>query len=173
MSSTERAVARRRPPVKSAGPAPELSRLGLVQLRAYRAALSAEDDKVSYWRRLLQGRVDLLEAQAIADDTLSLADLARVLGDTGSGRTRHALMRVPAPAQLPDLPDLDELCHLWASDPQDIDEAADVIERLQAEENRLSEYRSGLHQRIDAATGELMMRYRADPRAALVLLPHE
>jgi hypothetical protein len=159
--------------VRSAGPAPELSRLWLAELRAYRAALSAEEDRVSYWWRLLQGRIDLLEAQAVSEDTLSLADLVRVLGDTGSGRSRRTLMRVPAPVHLPDLPDLDVLCLLWAADPQDVDEVADVIERLHAKENRLSEYRSGLHQRIDAATGELMMRYRADPRAALVLLPHE
>lgn len=171
--STEQPVARRRPSVRSAGPAPELSRLGLAELRAYRAALSAEEDRVSYWRRLLQGRVDLLEAQAVSEDTLSLADLVRVLGDTGSGRARRTLMRVPAPVQLPDLPDLDELCHLWAADPQDVDELADVMWRLHAKEKKLSDYRSGLHQRIDAATGELMMRYRADPRAALVLLPRE
>jgi len=171
--STEQAVARRRPPVKSAGPAPELSRLGLAELRAYRAALSAEEDKVSYWRRLVQGRVDLLKAQAVSENTLSLVDLVRVLGDTGSGRARRTLMRIPAPLQLPDLPDLDELCHLWAADPQGVDEVADVVDRLHVKEKRLSAYRSGLHQRIDAATGELMMRYRADPRAALVLLPQE
>jgi hypothetical protein len=171
--SAERAVARRRPPVKSAGPAPELSQLGFAELRAYRAALTAEEDKVSYWRRLVQGRVDLLEAQANSGDTLSLADLVRVLGDTGSGRSRRTLMRVPAPVQLPDIPNLDELCHLWAADPEDVDEVADVIDRLHAKERKLSEYRSSLHERIDSATGELMMRYRADPRAALALLPQE
>jgi hypothetical protein len=171
--STERAVARRRPPVKSAGAAPELSRLGLAELRAHRAALSAEEDKVSYWRRLLQGRVDLLEAQAISENTLDLAALIRVLGDTGSGRSRRSLMRVPAPVQLPDLPDLEDLCQLWTTDPQDVDEVANVVERLRAKETALSEYRNALHQRIDAATGELMMRYRADPRAALMLLPPE
>lgn len=170
--SGEHAVGRRRPPVKLAGPAPELSGLGLAELRAYRSALSAEEDKVSYWRRLLHGRIDLLEAQAGSQDSLSLADLVRVLGDTGTGRSRRALMRVPAPVQLPDLPDLDQLGELWAVDPHD-DQVADLIERLHANASRLSEYRSALHQRIDAATGELIMRYRADPRAALVLLPQE
>jgi hypothetical protein len=169
--SGEQGVARRRPPVKSAQPAPELSGLGLVELQSYRAALRIEEDKVSYWRRLLQGRVDLLLAQASSENSLSLADLVRVLGDTGSGRSRRTLLRVPAPVQLPDLPDLEELCHLWAADPQDAHEVADLVERLHAKESKLSEYRSALHQRIDAATGELIMRYRADPRAALVLLP--
>ena len=165
--------ARRRPPVKFAASAPELSDLGLDQLRAYRAALSAEEDKVSYWRRLLHGRMDLLQAQATSEATLSLADLVRVLGDTGSGRSRRALMGIPAPTELPDLPDLDQLTHLWSTDPQDPDEADRLIELLRAEGTRLSDYRSALHERIDAATGELIMRYRANPQAALVLLPQE
>ena len=169
----EHAVGRRRPPVKLAASAPELSELGLVELRHYRAALSAEEDKVSYWRRILQGRVDLLKAQAGSHLALSLVDLVRVLGDTGTGRARRALMGVPAPEQLPDLPDLDQLTDLWAAEPHDPDEIDDLIERLRAVESRLSDYRSALHERIDAATGELIMRYRADPKAALVLLPQE
>ncbi len=167
----EPAVAWRRPPVRSASPSAELSGLGLAQLRAYRAALSAEEDKVSYWRRLLHGRLDLLEAQATSENTLSAADLVRVLGDTGSGQSRRTLMGVPAPVELPGLPDFDELCRVWDADPHDADEVADVAERLRAEASRLSEYRSALHERIDAATGELIVRYRADPSTALALLP--
>ena len=171
--SSKHAVVHRRPPVKFAEPAPELSGLGLDQLRAYRAALSAEEDKVSYWRRLLHGRVDLLQAQASSHDALSIADLVRVLGDTGTGRSRRALLGIPTAVPLPDLPDLDQLAQLWESDPGDPDEVAHLVERLRAKESRLSEYRTALHQRIDAATGELIMRYRADPQAALALLPQE
>lgn len=170
--TTHHAVARRRPPVKCAGPVPELSVLGLDQLRAYRAALSAEEDTVSYWRRLLHRRVDLLRAEALATDTLGAADLVRVLGDTGTGRSRRALMSVPAPPQLPDLPDLDQLAQLWAAEPADADQVSHVVERLVAEETRLSAYRTALHQRIEAAASELIIRYRADPQAALALLPH-
>ena len=168
--SREQAVVRRRPPVRPPGPSAELSGLGIATLRDYRRALSAEEDKVSYWRRLLHGRVDLLLAQAASEDTLSLTELVRVLGDTGSGRARRSLMRVPGPVDLPDLPDLDVLCEIWDADPRDEDEVAELIERLQAKEGTLSEYRSALHERIDAATGELIERYRAEPRAALALL---
>ncbi|WP_344304548.1 hypothetical protein [Nocardioides bigeumensis] len=152
---------------------PDLAGLDVGQLRAYRAALAAEEDTVSYWRRLLHGRIDLLEAQAVSDDGLTLEDLVRVLGDTGSGRSRRTLMRVPAPVALPDLPDLDQMAHLWASDPRDDHEVADVIAGLRAKETRLSDYRTALHVRIDAATGELITRYRADPSAALALLPRD
>lgn len=171
--STDNAVARRRPPVKFADNAPELSELGLAQLRDYRAALSAEEDKVSYWRRLLHGRIDVLQAEAGSEGTLSLDDLVRVLGDTGTGRSRRALLGIPAPVQLPNLPDLEQLAQLWEADPHDPEEIALLVERLRAKESRLSAYRSALHQLIDAATGELIMRYRAEPTAALALLPHE
>lgn len=169
--STEHTVVRRRPPVKIAEAAPELAALRLEQLRAYRAALSAEEEKASYWRRLLHGRIDLLQARSDSHATLSLDELVRVLGDTGTGGARRALLGVPAPVQLPDLPELDELTELWAADPQDDDEVTQLVDRLRAQEARLSEYRIALHERIDAASGELITRYRADPQAALALLP--
>jgi hypothetical protein len=159
--------------VKLAASVPELSELRLPQLREYRAALNAEEDKVSYWRRLLHGRVDLLQAQVESSSALSLADLVRALGDTGTGRSRRVLMTVPAPVKLPDLPDLERLASLWSADPRDDDERGRLIERLQAMERRLSAYRSALHELIDAATGELIIRYRQDPRSALDLLPAE
>jgi hypothetical protein len=169
----EQSVARRRPPVKLAGVSAELSGLAFAELREYREALSAEEDRVSYWRRLVHGRVDLLEAQAASENSLSLTDLVRVLGDTGSGRSRRALMRVPAPADLPELPDLGNLLQIWGADPQGPEEVTVLIDRLRIKERTLSEYRSALHERIDAATGELIMRYHADPTAALTLLPVE
>lgn len=168
---TQHAVARRRPPVKCAAPVAELSVLGLDQLRAYRATLSAEEDRVSYWGRLLNERVDLLRDRAPAANTMGAAHLIRALGDTGTGRSRRALMSVPAPARLPDLPDLDQLAQLWAAEPADADQVTHVVERLVAEQTRLSDYRAALHQRIDAAASELIVRYRADPWAALALLP--
>ena len=39
--------------------------------------------------------------------------------------------------------------------------------------NCLTDYRRALHARIDEATGELIVRYRADPLAALSLIPQE
>ena len=95
-----------------------------------------------------------------------LEPLGRVLGDTGAGRGRAALHRVRAADPLPDLPDL---VRVWST-PDDELEAAAVLGRLREAEATLTAYRRGLHERIDEATAELIVRYRADPTRALLLL---
>jgi anti-sigma-K factor RsiG len=147
-------------------PSPHLQGLSLAELRAYRARLRAEEERTSYWRRLVHARIDLLEATGTTDGSLSLADLVRVLGDTGNGQVRHALHRVRAADPLPDLPALDEV---WVV-PSDEDERLDAVRRLRDAETQLTGYRSALHQRIDEATAELIVRYRQDPTQALAVL---
>ena len=62
-------LAMRRPAPPRVKPAPkpvpvrseEFAHLGLAELRTYRATLQAEEAKVSYWRRVLQARLDLVQ----------------------------------------------------------------------------------------------------------------
>lgn len=149
--------------------APRLADLSLSALRAYRRKLADEEDRVSYWRRLVHARIDVLDAESSTDGPLSLETLARVLGDTGAGRTRTALVRVRAAEPLPELPVLAEM---WVTevDPTDPEAVAAAGERLRTAERQLTTYRNALHQRIDEATAELIVRYRADPKSALVAL---
>lgn len=156
-------------------PTPEAVDLGALDLagvRDYRHRLEAEEDRVSYWRRLVHARLDLLAAESATDHTLTLPELVRVLGDTGTGRTRQALVSVRAGDPLPELPELTEM---WATDvdPHDAAEVADAVERLNRAEKQLTSYRRALHERIDAATNELIARYREDPLAALAVIPEE
>lgn len=150
----------------------DIGALELPQLREYRRRLEAEEDRVSYWRRLVHARLDLLEAEAASDHPLTLTDLVRVLGDTGTGQTRQALVSVRAAEPLPDLP---ELAEMWATDvdPHDPGHVADAVVRLRGAERQLTDYRRALHQRIDEATAELIARYRANPSAALAVIPEE
>ena len=46
-----------------------------------------------------------------------------------------------------------------------------TLARLADAEHQLSAYRRGLHERLDAATGELIARYREEPALALRALP--
>ncbi len=150
----------------------DIGALALPALREYRHRLEAEEDRVSYWRRLVHARLDLLAAESASDHTLRLPELVRVLGDTGTGRTRQALVTVRAAEPLPELPELTEM---WATDvdPHDEDEVADAVDRLNRAEEQLTAYRRALHQRIDEATAELIARYRDDPTAALAVIPEE
>lgn len=152
--------------------APDLAVLDLPGLREYRRRLEAEEDRVSYWRRLVHARLDLLAAESASDHTLTLPELVRVLGDTGTGQTRQALVSVRPAEPLPELPVLTEM---WASevDPRDADQVADAVDRLTRAEKQLTEYRRALHERIDEATAELIARYRENPLAALAVIPEE
>lgn len=163
---------RRRTSVTSTVPSEDLADLDLDGLRDYRQRLAAEEDKVSYWRRLAHARIDVLEAESTIEGTLNFDQLVRVLGDTGSGQSRGALVRVKAADPLPDLPELEEM---WATDvdPHDARQVADALERVRAAERQLTTYRRALHERIDEATRELILRYRADPAAALAAIPQE
>lgn len=147
--------------------------LTLDELRAYRRRLAHEEERVSYWRRLLHARIDVLEAQAHQERALTIEELVRVLGDTGTGRGRTALVSVHAADPLPDLPVLEEI---WVTDvdPNDRAAVAEAVQRLRNAEHQLTDYRRALHERLDTATEELINRYRAEPATALVAFrePH-
>jgi hypothetical protein len=149
------------------------AQLALPELRRYRRQLADEEEKVSYWRRLVHARLDVLEAEAHHERPLTVDELIRVLGDTGTGRSRTALVSVRAADELPELPVLHEM---WVTelDPNDKAAVAEATERLRSAEAQLTDYRRALHQRLDQATAELISRYRAEPRSALVAFatPH-
>ncbi len=156
-----------------AGPPDAWSELTLDDLRLYRRILSAEEEKISYWRRLVHARIDVLEAEAHHERPLRLDELIRVLGDTGAGRTRTALVSVRAEDSLPELP---VLADMWVTelDPHDTEEVAAAVRRLRVAEEQLTDYRRALHERVDASTAELIARYRENPVSALVAFqrPH-
>lgn len=149
-----------------ADPPPAWSDLSLPDLRSYRRGLTAEEEKISYWRRLVHARIDVLEAESRHERPLRLEELIRVLGDTGTGRARTALVKVRAADDLPELP---VLADMWVTeiDPDDPGAIAEAVSRLRAAEKTLTEYRRALHLRLDAATAELIARYKEDPRSAL------
>lgn len=164
-----RGVSTRRRAISDAVPSPHLAGISLAELRTYRQRLMDEEDKISYWRRLAHARMDVLEAESHTEGSLSIEELVRVLGDTGAGRTRTALVRVEAAEPLPNLPVLTEM---WVTglDPHDQDAVREAIARLAAAEQQLTGYRRALHERLDEATGELISRYREDPSSALIAL---
>jgi hypothetical protein len=64
---------------------------------------------------------------------------------------------------------LPDLAVLWERGTAGAD--PDLLQRLARAEHQLSAYRRSLHERLDAATGELIARYHENPSLALAALP--
>ena len=161
--ATRRVPAQRPVPERS----PAFAHLSLEALRGYRQALSEEEGRVSYWRRILQARLDLLEAGAAA--RVDMSALRPVLAETRPGASRPAALTAVVDPGTPPLPDL---AALWEQDPGDDEEARGELEAALAQaETELSAYRTNLHARIADATTELIARYREEPGLCLSVLP--
>lgn len=149
---------------------PDFASLDLPALRSYRRSLIAEEHRISYWRRILQARLDLLGAGGTAAIGGNALSLQRLLAHDRIDQGRQALLDVLPAEGIPPLPELDEL---WAQDPEpgDDEHTSRLLADLSKAERQLSAYRSALHRRLAAATGELMARYRESPGDCLSALP--
>jgi hypothetical protein len=136
----------------------------LKQLRDHRQELVTEEIRVSYWRRILQARMDLIIGN---DDHTALQRLGGVLAEHEAYSRRLAVQSLHVPDDAPPLPDLGML---WDTSTIN-DDPSTIVARLAEAEHQLSAYRRSLHERLDAATGELIARYHEDPSLALSALP--
>ena len=154
-------------------PRPERSddfvHLSLGRLRTYRQALAEEENRVSYWRRIVQARLDLVRAGA-KGDPVHTENLRQVLAQAPATTGRKALVTV---VPIEDIPPLPDLAGLWERDARPGDEAYNesLMHDLALAEKQLSAYRTALHARITAATNELIARYRDQPDLCLAALP--
>lgn len=148
----------------------DFDHLTLDGLRAYRRALTAEENKVSYWRRLIQARLDMLasgERPGVEDKAFER--LRGVLAES-RGTGRQALVAVGPIDEAPPLPDLEAL---WSQQlrPGDDEYTHTLRKELSFAELQLSAYRTALHRRLTSSTQELIARYHEDPALALSALP--
>jgi hypothetical protein len=164
--AAERARAIRTVPQRNS----EFDHLSLEGLRGYRTALSAEEGRVSYWRRIMQARLDVVRAASTGGSAVD--NLRDVLSDVRVTTSRKTLIEMVADptGEMIELPDLSTL---WSREVDNDDPIATqgLIDALEEAEQQLSDYRSALHRRIAAATTELIARYREEPTLCLVALP--
>jgi hypothetical protein len=153
------------PPQRSA----DFAHLSLDGLRQYRTTLGSEENRVSYWRRILQARLDLVRA-ADAGTTTTVEDLRNVFAERPRGTARSALVTVVPVDDMPPLPDLGAV---WSKEPIPGDPVHNsaLIRELTKAETQLSAYRLALHRRLANATSELIARYREHPDLCLSALP--
>ncbi len=157
---------------KPAAPPPEVdpayAGLTLDNLRSLRKELGDEEARVSYWRRILQARIDLLTKGSSDGDIVGR--LTSVLAESGGVHRRLANLSVREAHGIEALPDLHGL---WTRlvDPADEAQVEAFVAELQEAEADLSAMRREIHHRLDEATLQLIARYRQDPTLALTALP--
>jgi hypothetical protein len=154
----------RRTPERSA----DFNHLSIGDLRAYRTALAEEENRVSYWRRIIQARLDVVRAGEAG--AVKVDNLRNVLAEARLNSGRRVLITVVPVEDIPPLPDL---AKLWEREPRPGDTVHNeaLARDLAGAEIQLSAYRAALHRRITGSTEELIARYREDPGLCLLALP--
>jgi hypothetical protein len=148
------------------------------RLRAERSACEAEEEAVSYARRVLQGRVDILRAElgrrAEGEAQDLLERLPGILAADAQGarpsaaHVRATRLRVPEGAEAYEsrIDAVVDESRLERIDDEDLDAIQAIIERLVSVERDLSDTRRALFERIDTIRAELAARYK-DGRASV------
>jgi RsiG-like len=143
------------------------SGLTLEELRALRAQLQHDDDAVSYVRRFVQARLDLVLAEKHSRTSGSelkvQEDLPEILGHHLTGGTARPPRPTEAAAEHPLAIELEELCAQLGADhvtELSVDELTTLEDALTEFEHARSDERRKLFERIDALSAELVRRYR-------------
>ena len=156
----------------------DLDEIDLDELRKRRAAAEDVESQISYYRRLLQGRMDLLdfemrrrkgeEERSLLDALPGILAAGTVQGPEPNLRRletmppiptttgRRLIDRIMADGVLTELPDLSD------------EEVGEAIDRLREVEVQLSLQRKQLHSVIDSLRGEIVGRYRSQQGEAQV-----
>jgi hypothetical protein len=148
----------------------DLPDLPIETIRSLRAECQREEDRMSYLRRLAQGRHDIVQAEAerrLAGEPRTgdvIADLVRALAGQVTGGTAERLPRGLVPADDPDfVAQLDRVCPPdklagLASVPDT--ELTTALNDFWAIEREVSGWRLLLFRRLDTLSAELTRRYR-------------
>ena len=103
---------------RAAAPPPErdaaYDRYSLTDLRAVRQELADEETRVSYWRRIIQARLDIVSSDLPEHDPV--ADLSRVLSEAAVVHRRIVNLNVHPTDTVPPLPDLAPALQIPESD---------------------------------------------------------
>lgn len=150
----------------------DLKEVGLDELRTRRHTAEEVEAQISYYRRLLHGRMDLLnfearrrrgeEERSLLEALPEILASGMILGSEPN--LRHIETMPPIPSKtgrrlidkimddgvLTQLPDLTE------------DEVSEALDRLREVESELSNQRKELHGVIDALQDEIVSRYRSE-----------
>ena len=146
----------------------DFSNLDLAGIRAARTAMQAQEDAVSFVRRMAQGRLDIArdEQRRRAENlprSNTAIDLAEVFGQEHGGGSARPPRETNIATDHPLVMELEQLCDrvgFGSIRTLDVEGLQRAIEELSAFENARSGERRSLFDQIDALTAELVKRYK-------------
>ena len=149
----------------------DLAELDLNEVRRRRDTAEDVESQISYYRRLLHGRMDLLDFEVRRrsgeEERSILEALPEILANgmiLGSEPTLKHIETMPPLPSMTGRRLIDKIMDdgVLASLPELSDEElAEAMERLREVENQLSGQRRQLHQVIDTLQDEIVSRYRS------------
>ena len=158
----------------------EPSEMSLPDLRALRAQLQHDEDAISYVRRLVQARIDMVQAEkhrrASHDGHTEAQDLPAVLGQHLTGGPARPPRPTEDASDHPLAIELDEISarlganHLDELNSDELDVLSSTLEQF---EHARSHERRELFTRLDALSAELVRRYRDGEASVDGLLAEE
>ncbi|MFD3334919.1 ABC transporter substrate-binding protein [Streptomyces sp. NPDC058700] len=163
-----------RPPVQRSaeaalpdGPQPDLGALRLPELRTLRRDAQSDEADLSYVRRMLQGRIDILRAELARrtdPETPVLDRLSEILADVPSrhrSSARHVTLSTPRSEEYRRLA-AEMLSEVELSDltARTDDELHTAMGRLAGYEQQVSRRRQHLQRTADDCSAEIARRYR-------------
>ncbi len=156
--------------------------ISIDELRSRRVICDDLDTELSYYRRMLHGRMDLLDFELrrrSGEETRSLIEaLPEILADSPSGRTSNPLDRELS-IDLPELAgsgnrEIDQvlsdgfLAHLPTTETQDLRTIRDLLSET---EQIVSQQRRSVYDAHEIISGEITRRYREGSASADEILP--
>lgn len=160
-----------------------LADLPLSEVRVLRNEAEQEEADLSYLRRLLQGRVDIIKAELarrrgeLGESVSIIDELPRILADERSparGLGRHAVIepsRVEEHRRLVERLVADS--DLSALAGRTADQLEETLVRFGDHEREISEQRRAVQTVMDACASEITRRYREGEADVSALLPTE
>ncbi|MFD4859914.1 RsiG family protein [Streptomyces atratus] len=176
-TGTSTSIRTMRPPVQrtghglvdgpSTGPQPELDGLRLPELRTLRRESQRDEADLSYVRRLVQGRIDILRAELarrLDPETPVVDRLSEILADTPSrhrSSARHVTLTTPRSDEYRRLA-AETLAEVELSDldARTDEELHAAMGRLVRYEQQVSRRRHQLQRTADDCSAEIARRYR-------------
>jgi hypothetical protein len=160
----------------------ELTGRPMAEIRAMRSECQRVEASMSFLRRLVQGRLDIVQSElhrrAAGHGSRALADLIAGLPEALSSHVGGGSSgRPPADVAPPDEPgltsEIDEVCsddRLASLPTTGDDELAELLAGLTRVERTVSARRRVMFDRLDALTAELTRRYRTGEASVDALL---